>query len=173
AFSEEGFDCEAHLPKLETGQMRPALEIGTAEEPIPSDMKATIRLNFCEGHNAESCPALVCCLGRMDLHGATLLNTWTKLDKSANAGDSTITTVGPVGDWRIGDRISVTATTRQNKIKKTFQPTLRRGNVQTEERRITAVEGNELTLDTPLAFDHTADGDYRADVANLSRNVVI
>src|SRR5262245_14536085 len=45
AFSEEGFDCEAHLPKLETGQMRPALEIGTAEEPIPSDMKATIRLN--------------------------------------------------------------------------------------------------------------------------------
>src|SRR5262249_12278299 len=69
-FSEEGFDCEAHLPKLEAGQRRPALEIGTAEEPMPADKKATIRLIFCEGHNAESCPALVCCVGRMDLHGS-------------------------------------------------------------------------------------------------------
>src|SRR5437868_5709299 len=34
-FSEEGFDCEAHLPKLDPNQPRPALEIGTADEPIP------------------------------------------------------------------------------------------------------------------------------------------
>jgi hypothetical protein len=172
-FSEEGFDCEAHLPKLEVGQMRPALEIGTAEEPIPAGKKSTIRLVYFEGHNYESCPALVCCVGRMDFHGAPLVNTWTKLDQSARAGDSAITTVGTVGDWKVGDRIILTATTRQNKIKKTFQPTLRGGSVQTDERLITAVEGNRLTLDKPLEFEHTAEGDYRADVANLSRNVVI
>ncbi len=172
-FSEEGFDCEAHLPKLAAGQTRPALEIGTAEEPIPASKKATIRLVYCEGHNAESCPALVCCVGRMDLHGAPLANTWTKLGQAAKAGDRTITTVGSVADWKVGDRIIITATTRQNKIKKTFEPTLRGGTVHTDERLVTAVEGNQLTLDRPLSFDHTADGDYRADVANLSRNVVI
>jgi hypothetical protein len=172
AFSEEGFDCEAHLPKL-GNQPRPALEVGTAEAPIPADKKATIRLAYCEGHNKESCPALVCCVGRMELHGAPLANTWTKLGEPVKAGDTAITTLGSVADWRVGDRIIITATTRQNKIKKTFEPTLRGGTVHTEERLITAVSGNKLTLDQPLAFDHAAEGDYRADVANLSRNVVV
>src|SRR3954469_24632512 len=38
-FSEEGFNCEAHLPKLAAGQARPVLEIGTAEQPIPAGTK--------------------------------------------------------------------------------------------------------------------------------------
>ena len=41
------------------------------------------------------------------------------------------------------------------------------------KRIITAVDKTTITLDKPLAFEHIADGDYRADVANLSRNVVI
>src|SRR6478609_2206886 len=61
-FSEEGFDCEAHLPKFDASQTRPALEVGTAEEPIPAGKKAMIRLVYCEGQNPESCPALVCCV---------------------------------------------------------------------------------------------------------------
>jgi hypothetical protein len=109
----------------------------------------------------------------MDFHGAPLAHTWTKLGEPAQTGDATITTLESVSDWRVGDRIIVTATTRQNKIKKTFELTLRGGAVHTEERLITAVSGNKLTLDKPLVFDHTAEGDYRADVANLSRNVVV
>src|SRR5262249_3805275 len=42
-FNEEGFDCQAHLPKLEPNQPRPALEIGTVERPIPAGKKAIIR----------------------------------------------------------------------------------------------------------------------------------
>jgi G8 domain len=171
-FMENGFDCEAHQPKRDPAQQRAALEIGTAEEPIPVGKTATIRLTYVEGTDKETFPALVCCAGRMDLHGAPMTHTWTKLGEPAKAGDSAITTLEPVGDWRVGDRIIVTATTRQNKIKKTFQPTLRTGG-QTEERIIRAVDGNKLTLDQPLNFDHVAEGDYRADVANLSRNVVI
>ena len=30
-----------------------------------------------------------------------------------------------------------------------------------------------MTLDEPLAFDHLGRGDYRGEVANLSRNVVV
>ena len=35
-FMENGFDCEAHQPKRDPNQPRAALEIGTAEEPIPA-----------------------------------------------------------------------------------------------------------------------------------------
>jgi hypothetical protein len=43
----------------------------------------------------------------------------------------------------------------------------------TEERVIVAVEGTKLTLDRPLTMPHLGDGDYRGEVANLSRNVVV
>src|SRR5262245_57842247 len=172
-FSEEGFDCDAHLPAKIAEADRPALLVGTAAEPIPAGKSAVIRLTYHEGMNKDSCPAIVCCMGRMEFQGAPLAHTWTKLGEPAAAGDTAITTVDDASDWRVGDRIIVTATTRQNKAKKTFQPTLRGGSVQTDERLITAVRGNKLTLDKPLEFAHTAEGDYRADVANLTRNVVV
>lgn len=172
-YSEEGFECDAHLPMRDPTQPRPAVEIGTAEEPIPAGKTATIRLTYFEGMNKDSCPAIVCCAGRMDLHGAALARTWTKLGKAAAPNDPAITTLESVSDWRVGDRVIVTATTRQNKIKKTFEPTLRGGTVNTEERLITAIDGQTLSLDKPLAFEHSAEGEYRADVANLSRNVVV
>src|SRR6478735_6326362 len=68
-YSEEGFDCDAHLPKRDANQSRPALEVGTAETPIPAGKTATIRLTYFDGMNKDSCPAIVCCVGRMDLHG--------------------------------------------------------------------------------------------------------
>ena len=45
--------------------------------------------------------------------------------------------------------------------------------VYTEERVLQGVEGAHLTLDRPLDFEHLGDGDYRGEVANLSRNVVV
>src|SRR5262249_42478188 len=33
--SEDGFDCGAHTPKVKAGTARPALEVGTADKPIP------------------------------------------------------------------------------------------------------------------------------------------
>ncbi|HZN32661.1 MAG TPA: G8 domain-containing protein, partial [Pirellulaceae bacterium] len=173
SFSEEGFDCDAHLPAKTAEADRPALLVGTAAEPIHAGKSAVIRLTYHDGMSRDSCPAIVCCQGRMEFHGVPIAHTWTKLVAPAAAGDTAIATLDPVSDWRVGNRIILTATTRQNKLKKTFQPTLRGGAVQTEERLIAAVDGNQLTLDKPLAFAHTAEGDYRADVANLSRNVVV
>src|SRR5262249_7222938 len=48
-----------------------------------------------------------------------------------------------------------------------------RDSTQTEEHLIAGIDGTRLTLDSPLAFDHQADGSYRGDVANLSRNVIV
>ena len=43
----------------------------------------------------------------------------------------------------------------------------------TEERKIAAIDGNSITLDQPLAEEHSGEGRYRGEVANLTRNVVV
>ena len=108
----------------------------------------------------------------MDFHGAPLSRTFVKLGDTAQVGDNTVTLGEMVTGWRIGDRMILTATTRQNKSKKTFQPSVR-DSTQTEERTIRSIDGTKLTLDKPLQYEHLGTGDYRGDVANLSRNVIV
>ena len=172
-YSENGFDCDAHLKPLAPGHSRPALIVGTAERPVAANRSATIRLMPFEGMDKESCPAIVCCGGQMDFHGARLDRTWVKLGERARAGDAAVTLEGEVAGWRVGDRLVLTATTRQNKLKKTFTSPSLRGHGQTEERTVQALDGKRVTLDRPLEFDHACEGPYRGDVANLSRNVVV
>jgi hypothetical protein len=171
-YSEDGFECDAHMAKPGSDRPRPALLVGTQDLPVGKQHTALIRLHYLDGMDKNSCPGIVCCSGRMEFHGSPLERTWVKLGSTASNGDSAITTQQPVKDWRVGDRIILSATTRQNKVKKTFKPTLRDGG-QTEERLIAAIDGDKLTLNKPLEFDHTADGEYRGDVANLSRNVIV
>jgi hypothetical protein len=169
---EEGFDCTAHIAPGDPKQPRPALLVGTPERPIAAGHTALIRLHYIAGMDRESCPAIVCCGGRMDFHGAPMSRTWVKLGATAGAGTNVITLAEGVQGWRVGDRVILTATTRQIKVKKTFRPSVR-DNTQTEERTIQAIDGLTLTLDRPLAYEHLVQGEYRGDIANLSRNVVI
>jgi hypothetical protein len=169
---ENGFDCTAHLGESTPGQPLPALEVGTPHRPIATNRTALIRLHFVDGLDKQSCPAIVCCGGRMDFHGAPLSRTWVKLGAPALAGAGEIKLAEAVTGWRPGDRIILTATTRQNKVKKTFRPSVR-DSTQTEERIVKAMSGERITLDRPLQFTHTVEGDYRGDVANLSRNVIV
>lgn len=170
--NEDGFNCETHLPTLEAGKARPALEVGTPNAPIDAKHTALIRLVYFEGMDKESCPAIVCCGGRMDFHGAEMNRTWVKLGATAKQGATAVTLAEAVTGWRAGDRVFLTATTRQIKRDKTFRESVR-DNTQTEERLIKAIVGATLTLDEPLKFDHLGDGGYRGEVANLSRNVTI
>jgi hypothetical protein len=188
--SEDGFDCDTHLEKLDPRTPLPALEVGSAQEPIPAGHTATIRLAAVEGLSKESCPAVVCCGGRMDLHGTPLSRTWVKLGATAAAGDTRVRLAEPVKGWRVGDRVIVTTTGSRGRINS--RVSLRPGaNVPrgikgdqrkaallkfaalTEERTIKAIDGDRLTLDAPLKVRHRGTGDYRGEVANLSRNVVI
>jgi hypothetical protein len=70
--SENGFDCDAHVRPPDPSAPRPALEVGTPERPIDAKHTALIRLTYHEGMDRETCPAIVCCGGRMDFHGAPL-----------------------------------------------------------------------------------------------------
>lgn len=171
--SEDGFDCDAHVPDTKPGEPRPALEVGTPEHPLPPKFTATIRLVYFEGMDKESCPAIVCCGGRMDFHGAPLSRTWVKLGATADKASKTATLAEAVEGWRVGDRILVTATKSTHKASGTRRPDRRTHEVFTEERVLTAVNGAELTFDKALSHEHRGTGDFRGAVANLSRNVVV
>jgi hypothetical protein len=179
--SESGFDCPGHHPapagaddtvQQTVAATSAALEVGTPAAPIPAEHHALIRLTYFDGADKESLPAIVCCGGRMDIHGAAMSQTWTRLGAPAKKGDTDIALLDAVTGWRAGDKIILTATVRQNKRAKTFK-TSTHDSSETEERTIAAINGQKLTLDKPLAYDHVAESVYRADVANLSRNVVI
>ena len=165
--SEEGFDCDAHIEEVKDGQLRPALEVGTPERPVSAGHTALIRLVAVAGQDKQSCPAIVCCAGRMDFHGAPLSRAWVKLGATSRKGDSAVTLDEAVTGWRVGDRVIVTATHLGRDI---GQGTDR---LQTEERLVTAIDGQRITLNEPLVNEHLGEGDFRGEVANLSRNVIV
>jgi hypothetical protein len=163
-YSEDGFDCDAHGGSHETVQPRPSLDVGTPDRPIDVRHTALIRLHHVADMDKDSCPAIVCCGGRMDFCGAPLSRTWVKLGATAKAGDTAVTLGEPVTGWKAGDRVILTGTQTH-------------GSAQTEsrtdERTIRAIDGPKLTLDEPFTYSHLGDGEYRGEVANLSRNVIV
>jgi len=142
--------------------MKAALELGTSAEPVPESHTAKIRLHFIEGNDETESPAIVCRPGgRFDVHGAPMDRTWVKLGASLKAGDETVTLSAEVSGWRIGDSVIVTAGPRDEE------------DLRTEEREIKAIEGKTITLNSPLKAAHQGEGEFRGEIANLSRNVVI
>ena len=176
--SEGGFACDfAHTTKggepgsAPAGTL-PSLLIGTPEEPIPAKHTARIRLHYLEGMNKDDAPVIACCSARMEIHGSPIGQTWTELGDNAKPGDDKVViTESPTG-WRIGDEIIVTASKRGGSG--SYREGARRSNsAQTETRRIKAIDGNTLTLDKPLEFEHYGTGEFTSEVANLSRNVIV
>jgi hypothetical protein len=168
--SEDGFDCDAHLPPTDASRPRPALEVGRPDAPIDAQHTATIRLVYFPGHDPKSCPAIVCCGGRMDFHGAPMNRTWVKLAVTAHKGDGAVTLAETVQGWRAGDRVIITDTQGIPSNKRT--PPHGLGFVA-EERKIRTIDGAQLTLDTPLEKEHRGADGQHVEVANLSRNVVV
>jgi hypothetical protein len=99
--------------------------------------------------------------GTLNLHG-NRQNTWTKLASTANAGATAIQVLN-AAEWRVGDEIVLASTD--------FDPR------QAERRTITAISGNNITLDKKLDYMHfgkiTFDVDERGEVGLLTRNIKI
>lgn len=177
---DEGFDCD-HVAEEQKGaadlqdagqpgfsaicvccQSKSALLVGTPERPIDVNHQAVIRLHYIEGMNPKSCPAIVACGGRMDFHGAPLSRTWVKLGATADRGAAEIVLSESVSGWRAGDQIIITTSAG---------PQYGKGG--TEEATIKSIAGTRIQLEQPLVTSHAGEGDYRAEVANLTRNVVV
>jgi hypothetical protein len=151
------------------------LQIGTEEQPF--EQEATITLT---GSRSDVDSADVPCQdcgsktiasvgGDLSIHGAVEEPTWTQLDATAEAGDTTITLTESV-DWEAGDEVALPSTS------------LDPGHV--DRRTVTAVDGKTVELDEPLESTHYGElqqfgpgdqyeVDERGEVLNLSRNIVI
>ena len=159
---EDGFDCDMHLEEAAPQAPRATLLVGTPLQPVTAKAKVLIRLTYVPGMNKESCPAIVCCGGRMEFHGAPLNRSWVKLGATATPGDKEVTLAEPVTGWNVGDQIIVTATEADSDKERT-----------TESRTISALDGTRIAFDEPLTAKHLVDGEFRGEVANLSRNVTV
>ena len=106
--------------------------------------------------------------GTLDLHGAEVNVTWTRLDVTASPGDTTITVQEPV-PWEIGGKVVIASTSYDYR--------------ENEEVEITGIDstGTILTIDPPLQYEHisvkqTIAGqfiDTSAEVGYLTRNIII
>lgn len=178
--SENGFRCDLHAltedgePTAAPGGTSAALEVGTLAEPIPAQFTARIRLHYLEGMNKDDAPAISACSARMDFHGAPMNRTWVKLGADVKKGDATVVLSEPVTGWRVGDEIIVTGSIHTENLH-LYDKDREAGKKgpQTEERVITKIDGTTLMLDRPLTNEHFGSGDYRSEVADLSRNVII
>jgi len=173
--SESGFQCDfegataAGEPTSPRTGSLPKLEVGTLADPIPAKYTAKIRLHYIDGMNKDDAPALVCCSAQMELHGAPLNRTWIKLGAAAAPGDDEVTLAESVTGWRVGDEVIVTGSKKVARNR-----TYRDGeDLGTETRQIKKIDGTTLTLDAPLKNEHYGTGEFRSEVANLSRNVIV
>ena len=144
------------------------MQVGTEEEPFCH--KAEIVLY---GHVLSTelpiygAKTLAVRHGILDLHGKKLNVTWTRLDATANPGDTSITLQEAV-PWEIGGKIVIASTSYSQR--------------ENEEVEITGIDSTRtvLTIDPPLQYEHisvkqTIAGKYidtSAEVGYLTRNVV-
>jgi hypothetical protein len=170
--AETGFDCESHSRRTAGETATAALEVGAPDRPISCGHTALLRLTWLDGLDPEECPAIVCCAGRMDFHGAPLSRSWVKLGASAMPGSMDLLLDQPVAGWKPGGRLIITATKMQPGADPTRTPSVR-DRPATEERIIRAIAGNRISLNSPLAFRHAGADKKRGEVANLSRNVIV
>ncbi|MBS1239884.1 MAG: hypothetical protein H6R45_590, partial [Proteobacteria bacterium] len=138
------------------------LEIGSEAKPYARNAVITLTDTIPnEDINTMGDRGIMMLGGTLSLHGDRT-NAWTKLAKTAKAGSATIQVLNAAG-WRKGDVIVLASTD--------FNPR------QAEERTITAVSGNVLTLDKPLTYMHFGEITYgideRGEVGLLTRNIKI
>ncbi len=117
----------------------PGGELQIGSEAKPFTHKATITLTDTvpnEDINTMGDRGIMLLRGTLNLHGDRT-NSWTRLAKTAKAGSATIQVLNAAG-WRRGDVIVLPSTD--------FNPR------QAEERTISAISGNTLTLDKPLTY---------------------
>lgn len=102
--------------------------------------------------------------GTIDLHGFEYTRTWTRLAAQAEAGATTVQLQHAV-DWEPGQTVLVTGTTLKDA----------RDFHQNELRQVASVAGDGLAVTFTSGLDHVhaANSAYQAEVALLSRRLVV
>ncbi|MFZ5615847.1 MAG: Ig-like domain-containing protein [Pseudomonadota bacterium] len=150
------------------------LTIGSEGNPVDPNVDAVISFADNGPINVAWDPMLLSrgliSHGTVDIHGAEK-DAFLKVAVDPLKGDTTLTLEGPPSGWQVGDKLVLTGTHLASTagIAKDASIT---ANTQDEELVITAINGNVITLDHALQYNHEAPrADLKAYVANYSRNV--
>ncbi len=152
-----------------------ALRIGTADNPVAPGVEAVIQIAdngpIDVSWDTQLLSRGVVSQGTVEIYGDEK-DTFLKVAIDAMAGDTSLTLEAPPDGWAVGDRLVLTGT----KLPDTnpLPPGTERPDLTTEDEEIiiTAINGNVISFDRPLVFDHdTPRADLKAYVANYSRNV--
>lgn len=148
-------------------------EAGTDANPIQSGVTARIVVSDPGAINLTEDPMRI---GRgVVLHGKAIMRgetktSWLPVSNQPRAGGTQITLSKVPTNWRVGDKVVLTATNFRNKI---YTGTVVDLGTFDEERTIRAISGNTVTVD-PLQFDHTTNrSSFTPYLANYTRNIVI
>lgn len=152
-----------------------ALTIGTEGEPVDPDVRAVIQFADNGPIDVNWDPRLLSrgliSMGSVDINGAEK-ETFLKVAVDPMKGDTTLTLEAPPEGWQVGDKLVLTGTHLVS-TRGTPQGAPITVDTEDEELVITAIDGNVVTFDRPLQYDHEgARADLKAYVANYSRNIV-
>ncbi|WP_017929759.1 G8 domain-containing protein [Limimaricola hongkongensis] len=144
------------------------LEIGAAGKAVAANVNANVTFRDTPLETGNKIDHGLVAFGRVDIEGAAK-ESYLSLTDGAKAGATSVKVDGDLSNWKVGDTILVVGTSRMGK---NGAGELR---TQDEERVITAVDGNSIAFDKPLAYNHQAPQgyDFETYVGNLSRNVTL
>ncbi|MFQ6026492.1 MAG: G8 domain-containing protein [Dehalococcoidia bacterium] len=178
------------------------LDMGTADYPIPADIRAELVLVLPQGyqfvggstHRAEDKGLWALNGSRWEVHGAPLLRPWVKLAADAAAGQRELIVEHNVLDWYLGGSVIIAQTSNPFRPGVYDRDTCERdfGDYrhapadektcnyfwENEVRTIQGLTplsggGTVIRLDRPLEFDHQGTGRVRGEVGLLTRNVLV
>jgi len=165
-FADENIDF--HVRRM---LVRGALSIGSESCRVYSNITVTIH-----GIRGDGNDKGIEATGTLDIHGALMVPTWTRLAAPVMAGNTTIWLQTCV-NWQAGQEILVTTTTFKDTRHYNRNEELLLASVEcvsVEDANGQQVRLARLGLATAAQFSHYAGaGQYQAEVALLSRNVVV
>ncbi len=167
--------------RLKTGNImvwdEGAMEIGTPANPMAATAVAEVVIAD-QKIDRKMDPAELSrgieVLGRLTMHGAVKLPTFVRLAEEPRVGQAELRLEQAAPSWKVGDEIVLpdTRQLRENERGDAYKP-------QDERVAIASINGDRITLATPLKFDHRGarDGNDKLEflphAGNLTRNVVI
>ncbi|MEO3417425.1 G8 domain-containing protein, partial [Roseovarius sp. CAU 1744] len=151
------------------------LEIGTEDNPIQDDVNAEIVIANNGDIDINWDPSLlsrgVISHGQVEIHGAEKTSN-LKVAETPMAGDTEIKLSDIPDNWQVGDTIVLTGTHKKGWFFNRATGQKEYAESEDEEVTITAINGDTITIDRPLAHDHdTPRDDLAAVVANTTRNI--
>ncbi len=164
--------------KLDTFVVSPSgtLTMGSELNPVQADVKTRILIAdngaIDTAWDPQQLSRGLVSHGTVEVHGQAK-TSHLKVSFDPAAGDKTLVLESAPENWQVGDRIVLTGT-RYVPYEIVSGEGWTYQGTEDEERTITAIDGDRITLDRPLDYDHdTPEDDLKAYVANQSRNIVI